>query len=489
MNIRNFADIKHLLFSNKTVKQTIFKNTFWLAVAEGISRLLKLVLLIYVARILGATEYGEFTFALAFVSLFVIFSDLGLSKIITREFSRDKNHEKEYSFIFSLKILLSIGTLILILIGSFFITTDSAIRSVIWILAVYILINSFSEITFAFLRARQQMQYEAAAKIIQALLITVVGIFIVLNFPSVKNLSFGYLFADFIALAFILLFFHSKIHRLQFGWNKVVWQRFLKMSWPLALVALFALIHGHIDSIMMGSFGQITEVGWYNAAHKMMESILIPSTLFFQSFYPVMSVAFKESKEKLQKIWDYRIGIVFLIAAPLVTGGLILASQIIYFIYDLSFSPSILVFQILIINAGVIYLIGPLSQILIVSDRQKINFWITGCGAVMNVILNLFLIPKYSLYGAAAATLITMIFTFIFYAICVIKLTSIKPLNLKTFLFFLIAILSSTIMYFVVSRLSAYNINILSIVFIGALIYLISVFLFNKIFRLRLIQL
>jgi len=90
-----FLDPKSFFLENLGVKQTIFKNTFWLAVAEGVTRLLKLALLIYVARILGATEYGKFNFALAFVGLFAIFADLGLSQITTREFSREKEKEKE----------------------------------------------------------------------------------------------------------------------------------------------------------------------------------------------------------------------------------------------------------------------------------------------------------------------------------------------------------------------------------------------------------
>jgi len=79
------------LLHNLGEKQTIAKNTFWLGVAEGITRFLKLFLIIYVARILGATEYGKFTFALAFVSLFAIFSDFGISTITTREIARDKD--------------------------------------------------------------------------------------------------------------------------------------------------------------------------------------------------------------------------------------------------------------------------------------------------------------------------------------------------------------------------------------------------------------
>jgi len=106
MDIRN--TIKNIILNpgvfflkNSGTKQTIAKNTFWMAVAEGITRFLKLFLIIYVARILGATEYGKFTFALAFVSLFAIFSDFGISQITTRELAQKKGKRKrisQYSF-------------------------------------------------------------------------------------------------------------------------------------------------------------------------------------------------------------------------------------------------------------------------------------------------------------------------------------------------------------------------------------------------------
>jgi len=100
---------------------------------------------------------------------------LGLSQITTREFSRDKEKEKEFSSLLSLKILLSIGALILIFIGSFFITGDPFIQKAILILGIYIIISNLSEIFYAFLRARQKMEYEAWAKIFQALVITGLG--------------------------------------------------------------------------------------------------------------------------------------------------------------------------------------------------------------------------------------------------------------------------------------------------------------------------
>ena len=316
MKVKNFTDVKLLLLNNKSVKQTIFKNTFWLVIAEAISQLLKLVLLIYVARILGATEYGKFTFALAFVSLFVIFSDFGLSSITTREFAREKEKEKEFSSIFTLKILLSLGALTLMLVGSFFITPDPAIQKVIWILAVYIILSGLGEIIYAFLRARQQMQYEAWAMILQAVMITGAGFFVILNFPSVQNLSFSYLFASLIVLIFLLVFFHFKVFSLKISFEKSIWKQFLAMSWPLALVAISYAIYTSADSIMLGYWGQITETGWYNAAYKIIGAILIPTGLILKSFFPALGKAFKESEERLQHIWNYQMEIMILIAVP-----------------------------------------------------------------------------------------------------------------------------------------------------------------------------
>ncbi len=268
--------LKKLLFENLGVKQTVFKNTFWLAMTTGTNKLLNAILFIYVARVLDATSYGKFTFALAFVSLFVIFSNFGLYSITIRELSKEVEREKEFPAIFTLRILLSLGTLIIMLVGSFFITTDPLIQKLIWILAIYILISSFSDFFNAFLQARQRMEYIFLAGILRALVVTGAGFFVILNFPSVENISYSYLFASLAALIFILVFFHLKFCSLKFSWQKTIWLKYLAMSWPMGLIAIFVATYRPMGSIIMGHLGLITEVGRYNAADKI---IMIVFTL------------------------------------------------------------------------------------------------------------------------------------------------------------------------------------------------------------------
>jgi len=472
---------RSFLFENLGVGQTIFKNTFWLALAEGITRFLKLILIIYVARILGAGEYGKFTFALSFAGVFTIFSDFGISTVLVREFAKEKEKEKELSSVLSLKTILSLATLLLIYIGSFFITSDPLIRKVIWILGIYVIANSFLGIIWAFFQARQKMEYQAWGKIFQAIVVTIGGFFVLFNFPSVQNLSLTYLFASLITLIFALSFFHLKVYKLKFGFNKAIWKNFLSMSWPLALAGVFTTIYSQTDSVMMGYWSQITQTGWYNAAYKIVRVALIPAGLITTGFFPALSVAFKESKEKLQKVWNYFMESMFFLGIPIVVGGIALAPRIINWVYGPTYYPSIFAFQILIIMAGIAFLYQPFSQALIVSNHQKRLFWVTFSGAIVNVILNLILIPKYSLYGAAFTTLVTHLLVFFLLFKFVLRTTSIKPINLRILSSFIGSVVSALLMYFVIVQPQIYYLNVFLSILIGAGVYIACFLLYKKI--------
>jgi len=480
MKIHNLTNVKSLFLDNITIKQTIFKNTFWLGLGSGLGKLLTLILTIYFARIFGATEYGKFTFALAFISLFLVFSDLGLSGIVIREFSREKEKEKEFYSVLSLKILLNLVTIVLILIGSFFITPDLVVRKVILILGFYILISGFSTIIYDFFKARQRMEYQALGTILEAVLVTIFGFFIIFNFPSIENLSYGYLSGGLITLAFVLFLFHFKIFPLKIFWEKNVWKKFLSMSWPLALTSLYGSLYFNINSAIMGHFGQIIQTGWYNAAYKIASAVLTLIAFISIAFFPALSKYFQESKEKFQSIWNYELNVIVLLAFPLVAGGITLAPNIINFVYGQGFSPSILAFKILIAAIGIIFLFIPFKDILIVANRQVKIFLVILFGLIVNIILNSVLIPKYSLYGAVAGTLITY-FLVLVISICLIKNIIDLPFFNRQFLkVILVSLFCSALMVFVISRPIISQLNVLLMALLGAGVYFMSLLLLNK---------
>lgn len=464
--------IKKILFDNVTVKQTIFKNTFWLGINLAMGMLSGLVLSVFAARNLGATEYGKFNFALSFASLFFVFFTFGINQIIIRDFAKDENKEKDFSAILSLKIVLGIITLMFIGIGSFLVTKDSAIHRMILILGLFAFFESFYNTIYAFFQARQRMEYHALTQILGSLVLTGFGLFVLFKFPLAQNLARAYLASGVIVAVCVLLILHYKVQYIKIIWDINVWKKFLKLSWPLALVAFCYQIYNNIDSVMMGYFGQITQTGWYNAAFRITSIVLVPMSLITTSFFPVLSKVSEKHSQKFQRLWDVQMELIIMIVLPLVIGGIVLAPKIISFLYGPAYFPSILAFQILIVSAGIIFLYdGSFKKPLIIFNHQKKIFFALFSGALINIVLNLFLIPKYSLYGAAVATLIAQIFIFLLELMFILKYTEIDIFNLKFFKAFSGAIISGILMYFVISLPFVYSFNVILVVIVGAMTY------------------
>ncbi len=476
-------NIKKLFLENIGIRQTILKNTFWLFLAEVVVRFLGLILIIYIARVLGATEYGKFVFALSFVSIISIFSDLGIVDISTREFSRDRDNEKKFTGIFTLELFLCFLSLFIIFISSFFITSDPKIQKIIWILAIFVLSNSLLDIIFSFLRARQKMEYEAAIKILQSLFNTVIVLSIIFWIPSIENLSYAYLTSNLIVLFLVLFFFNYYFQPLKLKWEKYS-LNILKISWPLTLGFISTWFYLQLNSFMLGYFGLITENGWYGAASKIATAVILPSFLIVKSFYPTLSKFFTFSKEKFQKTWNYLIKSMILLAIPLVIGGITLSSKIISFLYGSAFAPSIPIFQFLIFIVGIGFLNFPYSVILIVAEKQKNNFELIMAGAIINIILDFFLIPLYGVNGVLVAMTIASLIV-LFSTIVLVKYqnqTSIFVFNKRIVKTTIISSFSTLIMYFVISCPLLFRFNIVLLFFIGVFVYFFVLFILYRIF-------
>lgn len=481
-NLRDIISniIPPLFLRRDEVRQTIFKNISWLVFGEFLSRFLKLVFIIYAARVLGVADYGKLTFALSFVFLFIIISDFGLSAIITREFSKNSKKKEEYSAIISLKIILSFVTLFLILFCGMVITNDLAIKKLILILAFYIIAYGFNEIIYAFFRAYQKMKYEALAKIFQSLFFILAGLLVFLKFPSVENIAYIYSIGALMGSFFILLSFHYKILPLKLSWEKSIWKKFLGMSWLLALPQISGMIYFYIDSTMLGYWGKITENGWYSASYKIIDIMIIPAALISQGFYPVLSNFFENSKEKIQYFWNLYMQSMFFLAIPLVAGGIIIAPKLIDFVYGKDFIPSILSLQILIFMAGLVFIYNPFYRMMIIANRQKMIFGIILLGIFTNILLNFFLVGKFDFYGIAWATVITHAIILILMFFFTKKYTSIIPVNFKLFKTLLFALAAAFVMCLAIKELLAREINFVLVAIIALFCY---IFLFFAMFQ------
>ena len=234
------------------------------------------------------------------------------------------------------------------------------------------------------------------------------GLLILFTSANILNIVLTYILAILVMFFIIFSVYNKEFETFKFKFNKIIWKKYIKMSWPVGSMALFAVVYNHIDSVMMGFFGQVTEVGWYNAAYRLVFIIMLVPMLINRGFNPVIANKFK--KPGFKKVFLSELVLMLSSGIILIGFGIIFSSNIINLVYGSGFEPAIPAFVLLLLMAGAYFIISLMYQVLIVSGNQKKIFWISLIGMIINVCLNFILIPIYSLYGAAAATLITYIF-------------------------------------------------------------------------------
>ncbi|OGZ64152.1 MAG: hypothetical protein A3A98_04195 [Candidatus Staskawiczbacteria bacterium RIFCSPLOWO2_01_FULL_40_39] len=478
-----FKTVISLFFRNIGIRQTVIKNAFWLVGTQVAISLLNIVLLVLAARVLGATEYGKFAYAMAFVSIIAVMIDLGVSSIMTRELAKESEREKEFSSFFSLKIILSACFFLLTFSISFFITDDIFIRKIIWILSGFVFTESFFQIIYAFFRSRQKMEYEAIFHVGQVLAIIFCGVIAIIAAPSAESLSWGYFIGSSAVLFILLCCVHFWVVPLRWSFAKQSWMVILAMSWPLTFDFVASWMYLSVDTFMIGLFSQPHQVGLFSVATKIIAVIITIAGLVSRSFYPALSKFLKESKEKFQSIWDYNMKIAIALTLPLIVGGVMFASRIINAFYGPDYIASVPVFQVLIFLAGITLLSYPYNMVLAVCGYQKHNFVIIIIGFVTNIILNLLLFSSLGIYGVALATVITSMMVLLLTVALTYRLGIVVPLDWPLLKIFLAAAISCIVVFTILAQAPLYYLSIVFLVPLGIVLYGICMFFMEYISR------
>ncbi len=400
--------LKELLFQNKSLKQTIVKNIFWLSFGQIGSRLIRAIIIIYAARILGAAEYGVFSYALGLAGFFTIFADLGLSPLLTREIAAKPEKRSPYfASAFWLKIFLLVITASLVI---FLAPKFSNIKEVIPLLpfvALLVALDNLRDFIFAYFRGIEKMQIEGFLVVVMNSVIALTG-FIVLSFSKTAGaLLFSYI-ASVAALSVAAFYFIKDLLRKIFkDFNKAIALQFLRNCWPLAFAGLFGIFMLNIDIIMLGWWRTSQEIGYYSVSQRVVQIFYTLSAIIASAAFPALSRLVKQKDtEKAKSLNEKIISLLYLLAFPLAMGGLILSQPIIELLFGKEYLPASLPFQILILTLLIQFPSAILGNSIIAHNQQGKLIYYAGFGSLSNVAFNALLIPLWGISGAALATII-----------------------------------------------------------------------------------
>lgn len=402
--------------------RTLAKNTTVLLIASVINYILGFFTTLYTARYLGTEGFGILSLALAFTGIFGVFTDLGLGTLTVREVSRNKNLANKYiGNTAVMKLILALLTFGLVALVVYIIGYPKNVSNIIYFITFSVILTAFTGIFNSIFQAFQKMEYIAICTILNAVLM-LIGVLIVAYYNlGIIILALLYFIVSGVILIVTFLIYSWKLFFPKIEVDLSFWKPTIKESLFFGLSSILIVIYFYIDSIMLSVMVGNSAVGIYNAAYKLIFVLLFIPNVFIVSIFPIMSQHFKSSKDILKLEYEKSFKYLFVIAVFIFVYGFVFADKIILVIYGTEYTLAVAALQILIGVIPIIFITSLFGNILGAIDRQRMVTFVAGLNALLNVVLNLILIPKFSYMGASAATVLTETLGFILMFIYISK--------------------------------------------------------------------
>jgi len=403
----------------------LLKNTFYSSLNSFLRFLSNALLYVILARALGVEEFGRFTFALSFTGIFLTFIDYGFNLLIVKEVSqKPKGLMKWMRSIISAKILLCTLFTVIIFVTLRALNYPSETQIIVGILWLSAIFYSFGFFFNNVFRGLNQFQYETYPTILlNATQFFVVTIFLLLRFKT-PLVAIAYLLARILYLVHSTYLLFSKVSKVPLSYNLSESIKILKIAFPYGIHAILATLYLQLDTVLLSYLKGNIEVGHYQAAMRIFTAIMVIYDVIGSAFFPVISAFIKNDKAKFNRYALLLNKIAIYAGSVFGVGAFLFSQPIISILYGKQYINSILVMRIL---AGVIFLrfLGAGYALFITAaEGQKFRAMGVSLSLIVNVILNVFLIPKFGAIGAAIASLITHIVLDSIYFYFAIKLTN-----------------------------------------------------------------
>lgn len=380
----------------------IFKNTFYQIINRFITSAIGFLITILIAKYFGVLGYGEFTKVITFAGIFYLVADFGLNAIYLQK----EESENNFSNLLFLRFFISILLIIFINIVTFFLPFNNSLNlgfseSVKIGIAIFSLTILTQAIQFCSAAVFQKklkfdllIKSGAAGSLITVLL---VGISIFFSFP------FYFIFIAFviggIVSSFLSLYLTFK--KITFSLNFPFMKNLLLESMPLGFMLIFNLIYFRIDILLLSFFKTTADVGIYGFSYKFFDFLVALPLFLSNSIYPLL-ISWQKNHRTLMK-FSKNYFFVFLFASLFLVIIFWFIAPLISLVRQ-DFFPSILPLRVLLLSLPFFFLTSFMQWILISQGKQKILMAIYLFAAIINILLNVIYIPKYSYIASAIIT-------------------------------------------------------------------------------------
>jgi O-antigen/teichoic acid export membrane protein len=404
--------------------KNLFKQTAIYGLSTVLPRMLSFLLVRLYTGVLPTTDYGEVSVLMAYMVFFNVILSYGMETAFFRFYNSETNKQSVIATttisIFWSTIFFIFGALIFRdTLANYANVEVQYITYAIWILALDALVI----IPFSKLRANQRPMKYAAIKIGNVIVNLGLNVFFLMYLPQlaadnphsfadnlyVENSEIAYIFiANLLASLLTLVVLSPNYLNLDRKFDTVLWKKMMKYGLPILVAGIAFAVNEHLDKILLGKLLPEniakSEVGIYSACYKLGLFMVLFATAFRLGIEPFFFS--HSSSENAPQTYAVITKYFVILGSLILLGVIVFADVLKYLLLDNeSYWQAMKVVPLIILANFFLGIYNNLSVWYKLTDKTHIGAYISIIGAIVTLVLNYLLIPKYSYYGSAIATI------------------------------------------------------------------------------------
>jgi O-antigen/teichoic acid export membrane protein len=400
-----------------------------LASAVLLAQVIGFFMLAVIARRLGASDVGSYSFALSLMGYFAIPANFGITALATRDLARDPDRVRPLlGEVAALQAVLCVIPYMGLVALAPLLAADETSETLIPIVGLTFALEAASLGWVLF--GLQRFAIAAVARALGAIVFAVLAFFFVHEGDTTQLgwIHLGGVAATTVVTAAAVLRY-SGLPVLTVGPRDLA--RRFGAGIPLGVAAVMISIYYTVDSLLLGYLRDVEEVGQYAVAYRIPLAILAFAALWGSVLFPHFSALAHRSRVELREQLGYFASLSLVVSIPMLAGTLAVGEQLIPGLFGEDFRPAATPFIVLMGAAALVTVTITWGTAAVALGDERHYAYAVTLGAMTNLLANLIVIPEYGMTGAAVTTVAAEVIVFVYVLVRVNRLAGAAPLDVS----------------------------------------------------------
>lgn len=388
---------------------TVARNSLFSISGQFVLKIVSFLFAVLVVRRLGDTSYGKYSTVLAFVGIFAIFSDFGMSPFALREIAKDRNKTALLFWnVLLLRLVLSVIVVVCIVFLAMALNYSQDIVIGIFIASLGLFLYAVQGPLDVILCAHERVDYSAVFSVVNQVIFVLFGTIMLLWEKGFIGLIIASFVGLIISSILSVIVITRKSGHIPFTIDIRFWPSLIWAGVPFGVMELMTMITMRLDVLILSYFWGNAAVGQYSAVYNnLILTLVLIAQGFSRALFPSLAKKYAIAPENVPSIYYQAMKYLSMLIIPIAVGGTILGDEIIVFLYGQEFAPAIPLLKILVWGLPIMFINSLCTNLTKVSNREKESARVSTVNAVLSATLNLLLIPTYGVVGSAIVKVFT----------------------------------------------------------------------------------